>query len=308
MLLVIGFLVLTPSLSFASTLTSAQVGAIVGLLEAFNVGQAVITEVETALDPPAQPPVPASPLVPRDDGVYGSSSIGYDLSYATSAYPAVGFGFAVVGVTHGKAFTENSYRFATEFSWAKFGSAAAPTFYMNLNAPYGSTVIGHTAAPRECPPSATTSSSATALEPSACEGYNYGYNAAQAAYRYAASAGAFSSLWWLDIEEANSWSATTSVNDATIQGAIDYLNQQHIRVGIYSVPSMWRNIAGSGFVPTQTIDGRAVSIPNWMPVGITNLVGASNDCVLDTGFIAGSPIWIVQYEESSTAIDQNYAC
>lgn len=302
---IIAALFFVPSVSLASTLSQSQVNSIVSLLEAFNVSQVIVSEVESALTPSvplAAVAAPTVPLVPRDDGVYGSSSIGYDLSYATNAYPAVGFGFAVVGVTHGKAFTKNE-RLATEFSWAKFGSAAAPTLYMNLNAPYGSAVAGHITTPQPCP-----SNTSISAEPSACEGYNYGFNAAQAAYSYASSLGASSPLWWLDIEEANSWSATTTVNDATIQGAIDYLNKQNIRVGIYSVPYMWNDIAGNDFIPKQTINGSTVTIPNWKPIGITNLIGASNHCVLDTGFIPHSPIWIVQYEANSTAIDQNYAC
>jgi hypothetical protein len=178
---------------------------------------------------------------------------------------------------------------------------------MNVNAPYGSTVLANIGTPKTCPVRAA-GSSATSTEPTACEGYNYGYNAAKDAYAYATGAGVASSLWWLDIEEANSWSTDVAVNDATIQGAIDYLNTQGIRVGIYSMPYMWRDIAGEGFTPSQAINGNAVSIPTWLPVGIKTLVGAINSCVTKTSFIPGSPIWLIQYVANSTAIDQNIAC
>jgi hypothetical protein len=236
---------------------------------------------------------------------YTSSNLGYDVSFNAHSYPATSFNFGIVGVSGGKAFVDND-RLASEYSWARFGPSTAPTIYMNLNAPYGSTVAGHIESPKSCPPIATISIVST--EPTTCEGYNYGYNAAQHAYAYAKSNGVTSSLWWLDIEEANSWSSDPAVNDATIQGAIDYLNAEGIRVGIYSTPDMWQDIAGSDFVPTQTINGDKVSTPNWLPVGIMSQIDALNACVTDTGFISGSPIWLVQYEANSTAVDQNIAC
>jgi hypothetical protein len=172
---------------------------------------------------------------------------------------------------------------------------------MNLNAPYGSKVAGNIGTPKTCPTN-------TSSEPTVCEGYNFGFNAAQDAHAYAKSNGATSPIWWLDNEEANSWSPDVSVNDATIQGAIDYFNAQGIRVGVYSVGRMWRDIAGTGFVPTQTINGQAVSVPTWLPIGISDLVSAANACVTKTSFMPGSAIWLLQYEASSTAIDQLYAC
>ena len=239
------------------------------------------------------------------DSPYFSSTLGYDLSFNTLAYPAESFGFAVVGVTGGKAFVHNA-RIFSEYQWTKFAAKTAATLYMNLNAPYGSTVVANIITPKTCPPRAL-GESATSTEPTACEGYNYGYNAAKDSYAYATGAGVASSLWWLDIEEANSWSATSTVNDATIQGAIDYLNSQNIRVGIYSVPNMWETIAGT-YVPTQLLGGITTPTPTWFPIGVTNLVGAINTCITISSFILGSPVWVVQYEANSTAVDQNIAC
>ncbi len=214
---------------------------------------------------PTTPPAPA-PHVSAAGSLYRQGALGYDLSYNTLAYPADSFGFAVVGVTGGKAFVHNA-RISSEYQWTRFSTATAATLYMNLNAPYGSTVAANIVSPKTCP-SRLAGESATTTEPTACEGYNYGYNAAKDAYAYATGAGVTSALWWLDIEEANSWSDDPSVNDASIQGAIDYLNSQNIRVGIYSVPSMWQNIAGT-YVPTQTIGGSSVLIPTWFPIDAT---------------------------------------
>ena len=306
-----------PAVSSASTLTTAQVNAVIGLLQAFDVDAAIVTRVEQELGfiPSASSGDPASNSAPAPVAVahlpatgspYTSSNLGYDLSYSTATYPGVMFNFGVIGVTGGKAFVNNN-RLSSEVAWAQVSSVTAPTAYMNLNAPYGSTVAANIGGPKACPANIPIAG-ATSTEPTACEGYNYGYNAAAHSYAYAKTNGLASSLWWLDIEEANSWSPDTSVNDATIQGAIDYLNARDTRVGIYSILPMWDDIAGTTFVPTQTIGGNPVSIPNWFPIGLDTQVGALNTCVTDTGFIVGSPIWLIQYELNSIAVDQNIAC
>jgi hypothetical protein len=309
------FVFALPSATFASSLTPVQVSAIVGLLQAFNVDQATLATVQAILagssgtqsastTPTAPPPVAVH--VPTSGNVY-TAGVGYDLSYNTSAYPTIPFSFAIVGVTGGRAFIHNA-RINSEYPWANFGSVVRPTVYMNLNAPYGSTVAGHITSPKICPPDSLNSGTGISTEPTACDGYNYGYNAAQDAYMYATANKVSSAIWWLDIEEANSWSNDTNVNDATIQGATDFLNSKNLRVGMYSVPYMWRNIAGSDFVPAQTINGAAATTPTWLPIGTATQVTVINTCSGGTSFISGSPIWLVQYEANTTAIDQNVAC
>ncbi len=321
---------LIPAAAVAAPLTNAQSGAIVGLLRAFGVDTAVIARVESLLgasvasavpeatDPVTPPASAQSPHVPVVDSVYPSSAIGYDLSFGTTAYPVDRFGFAVVGVNRGKAFVHNP-RLTSEYDWAHFASAVSPTIYMNINGPYGSTVTGHLSAPKDCSKATSTPASDFAPtaasrgtgeypEPSTCEAYNYGYNAAKDAYGYAQSSKAGADFWWLDVEEANSWSANPAVNDAVIQGALDYLNAQGVEAGIYSVPYMWREIAGTGFTPVERVNGTTFSVPTWFPIGIATQVGATNACNTETSFIPGSPIWILQYELDHTAVDQNIAC
>ncbi len=304
-----------PATASAAGLSAAQAGSIVGLLRAFGAEAAVITAVENMLAPapstvPADPPAPAPVrLSPSASGSpYLSSNLGYDLSYSTHAYPTIPFGFGVVGVTGGKAFVHNS-RAASEYSWAQFGSSA-PTVYLNLNAPYGSTATSaHMSVPKTCDSIFTGSTSPDGYpEPTVCGAYDYGYAAAKDAYAYANGQKVSSRLWWLDIEEANSWSSDTAVNDAVIQGAMDYLNSQGLRVGIYSVPYMWKNIAGSGFSPSQAISGAAITTPTWFPIGISTRVGAINSCLSRSSFIPGSPVWIIQYEDDATSVDRNIAC
>lgn len=311
-----------PAVSSATALTQQQVSAVIGLLQAFGVDQTVVSQVEQALgvisaDPlsvATSSPVSVVPLTRPDTSgsPYASSNLGYDLSFNTRDYPQIPFGFVVVGVTAGKAYLYNE-RARSEYSFAQFGSTR-PTLYLNLNAPYGSTATStNMSAPHFCNAlfgAATTSVSAggTYLEPTVCASYNYGYNAAKGAYAYATGAGISAPLWWLDIEEANSWSSDTAVNDAVMQGAIDYLNSKNIRAGIYSVPFMWHNIAGDSFSPTQSLSGASDTTPTWFPIGIATQVRALNACLTGSFLIPGSPVWIIQYEANSTAVDQNIAC
>jgi len=296
-----------PTFASAASLTSDQANAIVGILEAFGVDQAILLQVEQILglaSPVTAPPVaPSLPHVPVVSSFYRASNLGFDYSYNAPSFPPASFGFGVIGVSGGKSFTQNP-RLVQEFNWANFGSGARPTFYMNLNAPYGTTVAGHVSSPENCP----TTTVGTTTDPTACAGYNYGYNAAASALAYTKSNNVSSPLWWLDIETANSWSPDASVNDQVIQGAIDYLNSQGIRAGIYSMPYMWNTIAGTNFVPTQIVNGQQESLPLWIPIGISDQIGAGDYCSVGSPFVAGSPIWIVQYETSPTAVDQNFSC
>ena len=318
-----------PNVSYASTLSTVQVNAIAALLEAFGAGRETVANVRNLLSASAlvgvstSPSDPApvtttlaapAPYVPPEDDVYPFGSLGFDLSFDTKAYPVDPFGFAVVGVSGGRAFSDNA-RLVSEYKWAQnFATRAAPTFYLNLNAPYGARATGaNVESPMACATpfgASTTSASAggTYPDPAPCAGYNYGYHTAEHSYEYATAQGVSARFWWLDIEEANSWSENAAVNDAVIQGAIDALNAHGVRVGIYSMTFMWNNIAGKGFVPTQTISGKTVPIPVWFPIGVATRTEAINACHTAPSFIPGMPVWIIQYEADSTAVDQNITC
>ena len=68
---------------------------------------------------------------------------------------------------------------------------------------------------------------------------------------YAASQGATSPVWWLDIENdicGQYWSCNQSLNSETIQGALDFLRSQKLTAGIYSTQVQYQGITG-GYVP-----------------------------------------------------------
>src|SRR6266567_5294694 len=107
-------------------------------------------------------------------GIYPGGTTGNDISYpqcGSNSYPQNSFG--IVGVTGGRAFTDNSC-LSQEFAWASKLSTPA-SLYMNLNSPIGSTASkGMTGPYGTCKKSDKL-----------CLAENYGYNAAQDAYTYA---------------------------------------------------------------------------------------------------------------------------
>lgn len=234
-------------------------------------------------------PVLATSMLP-------ANSYGYDISYPDTSYPGTTFGgqtlkFGIVGVTGGKAFTQNS-KLSAEYNSVVTVNHLAASFYMNLNYPVGTTASNGMTGPKgNC-----------SNGDKACQAYNYGYNASANAFGYASTtigAGAAASgPWWLDIETANSWSGKTSLNDTVIQGALDYFKGSNIAIGIYSSPSMWRSIAGSW----------APGVPEWFagPSGVdpSKLPGYCNTAANFTG----GAVAVVQSYNSSFGHDLDYAC
>jgi len=216
--------------------------------------------------------------------MYASATTGYDISWPQcGGYPQPPYSFGIVGVNGGRAFSQNPCLQA-EYQWAAQASTP-PSLYMNLNYPVGTTASQGTSGPAgNC-----------SKRDKVCQAYNYGYNAAQYAFSYAASQGAATSLWWLDIETANTWSAKAALNEQVIRGAIDYLYEQGLTVGIYSTRYQWTKIAGS-FSP---------ALPIWI-AGAPDLSGAQGFCSNQSYWFAGGAPWLVQY--SRVGYDSDYAC
>ena len=216
----------------------------------------------------------------------GPSPTGLDISWpqchggvpALAASPSL----VIVGVTGGRAFTQNPC-FASEYRWAT-AQGAAPAFYMNLNYPGSST-----AARGQTGPSGTCQ-----IVDASCHAFNYGYNAGQDAFTYAHSVGASSFGWWLDVETVNSWSTNPSLNVQVIRGAIRYFQDNKLAVGIYSVASMWRDIAGN-FSP---------GLPIWVAQTEAS-VPTMTYCSSAYGFGGGSAVLVQHW---TGAYDLDYGC
>jgi len=212
------------------------------------------------------------------------TSSGYDVSWpqCSSSLPSR-LAFAVVGASDGLAFSDNPC-LASEYAWAA-GAPAPPAFYMNTADPGSAST--HWTAPGPKPCSGASADAGCA--------YNYGWNAAQHAFAYAqAQTGAAAArTWWLDVEIANSWSSDTSLNDADIQGMLDFFSSSSVPVGVYSTGYQWGQIAGT----------MRPAVSSWL-AGASSSTQARSWCTA-TSFTAGR-IALVQFPSNN--LDGDVAC
>ncbi len=212
---------------------------------------------------------------------YPPGSVGYDISFPQcgGATPAQPYAFGLVGVTGGRAFTQNPCLRA-QYAWAS-ASGRPPSLYINTKYPSGTT-IGE----RDTGPAGTCASTDTR-----CQAYNYGYKTAQHAVAYAKTQGAVDvATWWLDVETENTWSADKAMNAVVLQAAIDYLKTQNVAIGIYSTAYQWSIIAGT----------YAPGLPVWVAGG-RDAAHAQELC--RTGTFGGGEVQLVQYVSSPFSKD-----
>lgn len=211
---------------------------------------------------------------------------GLDISWPQCGkpLPATPLGFVVVGVDGGKAFTTNAC-FFKQYPWAS-SSGTMPSLYMTLRSPQGSSLAKGMSGPY----------GTCASTNDACIASNYGYNAAKEAFAYAGAQvlPPASTMWWLDIETQSHWSKDKLLNAGVVQGAIDYLNQKGVPLGIYSTKRQWFEIVGS-FSP---------GLANWI-AGAHDAADAPTMC-LPSNVFGGGVLWMVQYIAND--LDHNYLC
>lgn len=254
---------------------------------------------------------------------YAHGSVGYDISFPACGDPpppptssnGAPYRFAVVGVNGGRAFETNPC-FAAEYASA-VGQGLLVSFYMNINAPIGSTAANGDNGPK----------GACAPGDDVCLSYNYGFNAASYAYSSANAAvgygGVVGRVWWLDVETANSWWTDQNppppnaayLDDQVVQGAIDVFHQNGVAVGSYSIATMWQEraialIAGAmghlapPVLRPQILGSFQPHVPEWVS-GAADLLGAPLLCGAPS-FTAG-PIWLTQ-RPMDNYYDEDYAC
>lgn len=217
------------------------------------------------------------------------------------------FSFAVVGVNGGRVYSPNPCLGRgddpSELEWA----GAEADLYLNTGNP-GPDISSYwphgQTTPRAC--NAPWTPGADTID---CA-YVYGWNAAADSYRTALDA--FVSLgwadpaadrvpgertWWLDVEIANSWRLDRSLNVATLQGAVDYLESMGVaEVGFYSTPLLWSKITGG----TQAF----AEHPAWH-AGARDLADAQERCQQEEAFTGGE-LRMVQWVEND--LDLNHRC
>ncbi|HVH64221.1 MAG TPA: hypothetical protein VNA65_11545 [Candidatus Dormibacteraeota bacterium] len=194
-------------------------------------------------------------------GPYASGSGGYDVSYpqcpGTSA-PAGAFG--IIGANDGRPFTVNPC-FGNEYR------GAANSVY--INAAYAKAYRGNITI--DCSTGPSTA-------------WDIGCSEAETSIN--AVAGHNVSMWWLDVETANSWSSNRSLNQAAVQGAISRLGSAG-PVGVYSTAYAWGRIAGSDFVPT----------------GVSGVWVPAPQCSGASSFITGATVWLTQRIVNNVDVD-----
>jgi|GEM_PF-2105334 len=234
--------------------------------------------VRSRIDHGAAAPLPTvAPLPPLLDGapklepwpVAPAASVpplGYDVSHpqCKTALPADG-GFAIVGVTGGRPFSSNKC-VGSQLAWAVTKSGHA--VYVNSGYPG----VGDPVA--------------------------YGTSIANdAVAREHAQSGGGTSVWWLDVETANTWAGTQQQNATVLDAIASRLQQLGARVGIYSTPGMWLEIAGSW----------SPGLPVWYATGPGTVLTATQAC---SGSFAGSPAALVQWVQRTAKgeFDRNLVC
>jgi hypothetical protein len=108
---------------------------------------------------------------------------------------------------------------------------------------------------------------------------------------------AYPSVWWLDVEEANSWDdARPDVNRYSLLGQIDVLAATGRTIGVYSTFPDWQQITGG-------LWGDSRIAADWV-------AGKSpQDACSHPGF-SGAPVWLAQELATwpGSGYDSDYAC
>ena len=256
---------------------------------------------------PTEAPTPTPIVAAAGEATTDLDAPGFDISWPQCGDPLPdAISFAIVGVNGGRVYSPNPCLGVgdqpSQLAWA--GPQA--DLYINTGNP-GPDLSGYwphaQAAHRECDTDASPGP-----DTADCA-YLYGWNAAADSYRIALEA--FIALewaepdadrvpgertWWLDVETANSWRLDWSLNVATLQGAVDYLESMEVtEVGFYSTPLLWLLVTGN----TDAFADH----PAWH-AGAQDLADAQERCENDA--FTGGALRMVQWIENG--LDNNFRC
>jgi hypothetical protein len=217
---------------------------------------------------PPEPLLPGAPkvVVPPKATPVGVVGVGFDVSYpqCRSELPKER-SFAIVGVNGGAPLTSNKC-FAEQMAWARpsLGYAVyVNTAYSGDGDPiaYGRKLIDDAIA------------------------------------REHASGVSGTAMWWLDVEVTNAWNGTQQENATVLASMAARLQESGVRVGIYSSPQQWEEIAGDW----------APGLPVWNATGPGTQKAAADSC---SESFAGSTSAIVQWvaKEGARQLDHNLVC
>jgi hypothetical protein len=218
--------------------------------------------------PPPPPLLPGAPKLttPPPAGAASVPVLGYDVSHPQCArkLPATG-GFGIVGINRGRPLSTNPC-LGRQSAWAD--GKAGRAVYVNTGYPGTGDPVA------------------------------YGRKIVDDAIAREHAAGVTgTTVWWLDVETVNTWAGTQQENATVLDSMAARLQDLGVRVGIYSTPQMWLEIAGS-WEP---------GLPVWYATGPGTQTSAAQAC--EKSF-AGSPTAIVQWVQSAPGglLDHDMIC
>ena len=229
-------------------------------------------------------------------GTSSTSTTGNDVSFpqCNTSLPT-GQLFGIVDVNDGLANTTNPC-FPTELAWARDSVGGTgqdkAALYVNTADPGNLRVA-------DWPTTGTNQyGTCSGGDDQACA-YQYGWNMAQLDAQSRIGNNSPSDFkWWLDVETANSWETNTANNVADLEGMANYFQSISGRVGLYSTPTQWKEIAG-----TVSTSSSLYGLDSWLP-GASSLRELRKNCALPA--LTGGKTTVTQYITRS--FDYDYSC
>jgi hypothetical protein len=220
------------------------------------------SDASTATSSDPGPLLPGAPVLvnPPRPPAATVPPLGFDVSHPQcgSTLPTGG-GYGIVGIARGKVLTANPC-LKTQLAWAN--SKPGHAVYLNTGYPGTSDPVA------------------------------YGRAAVDHAVGVEHAVGHGTDVWWLDVETINTWAGTQQENATVLDAMAARLQDLGVRVGIYSTPAMWEEIAGSW----------APGLPIWYATGPATYALATSDC---TNGFAGSTSAIVQWTQRDAHLDRD---
>ncbi|RJS45534.1 hypothetical protein [Nocardioides cavernaquae] len=126
---------------------------------------------------------------------------------------------------------------------------------------------------------------------------NAGYQAALFTIATMREAGLRTPAVWIDVEPVPDfdWSADLAANAAVVEGTARGYRDAGLRIGYYSVKSLWQRVVGD----------LRVNAPEWRAAGQTSLTAALDRCSEDWSFGGGRAV-LAQWVEDDR--DRNVTC
>ena len=243
----------------------AAAGVALALRAGSSIGGIVLPTPDGSSLAPLLPDAPKV-VVPPPAPPVTVTGVGFDVSYPQCrAAPPSGAAFGIVGVNGGAPLVSNKC-FAAQMAWAR-GTPAHAVYVNTAYAGEGDPVA-------------------------------YGRRLIDDAIKREHDSGAGpTSMWWLDVELTNTWRGTQQQNATVLASMAARLQELGARVGIYSSPQQWVEIAGD-WQP---------GLPVWNATGPGRRSQALAACQES---FAGSSTAIAQWVQKSNGrvLDHNIVC